>query len=501
MLTKLYKRWFFDKNEKLLKNNKKINNRYKEKFSEIILIQTPTDHYYLSLFSLLIVNLKKENCNILIGGVYPETFSIKSKHSNYIFYKLFLYIDHTLIKYKWKRLYRKIGINFFVKTNKLSFLKKIEYFLRSIIIQKKLKSKSAVLSYKLKNITIGDLIYDTYLRYEVRPTLDTSDFALTKYFYKSFCLFHTFNSLSSYYKIKEYYSSYSTYIQHGIAVRLFLNKSISVFASGNLQQKFKKLSLNDYFHTTNHLVYLTLFNKLIDKENAINTGFNLLQNKFSGNIDQSSSYMNRSAFKPQLSNSINLDNIDGVMFLHDFFDSPHIYDGMLFNDFYEWTIYTLELIKDYNLKIAIKPHPNQVKESIEVINYLKIKYSNLFWIEPNVSNLTILNSNIKFGISLYGTVLHELAYFDKFAISAGNNPHYAFDFIRKPKDISEYKNLILNQFETSNRLNQKKDVAIFYYMHNVYNKEDLKYDFKELQNYNVFNTDSSIIPKLLNNWL
>jgi hypothetical protein len=238
-----------------------------------------------------------------------------------------------------------------------------------------------------------------------------------------------------------------------------------------------------------------------DKEYAINIGLNLLQNKFSGNIDKSSSYMNSSAYNPQLCNTINLENIDGVMFLHDFFDSPHIYDGMLFNDFYEWTIFTLDLIKEYNLKIAIKPHPNQVKESIEVINNLKKQYSNLFWIEPNVSNLSILNSNIKFGISLYGTVLHELAYFGKFAISAGNNPHYAFDFIYKPKDIFEYKNLILNQFETSNIVDQKKDVAIFYYMHNVYKKEDLKYDFMDLENYNVFNTDSSIIPKLINKWL
>jgi hypothetical protein len=501
MLTKLYKRWFFDINENLLKNKKEINHRYTEKFIEIILVQTPADHYYLSLFSLLIVNLKKDKKNILIAGVYPNTFSIKSKSNNFFFYQLFLHLDHILIKYKWKRLYKKIGIDFFIKTNKISLLKKIEYFSRSLIILKRLKSKSEVLNYKLKNITIGDLVYDTYMRYEVRPTLDISDFALTKYFYKSFCLYHTFNNLSSYYKIKEYYSSYSTYIQHGIAVRLFLNKSIPVFTSGNLQQKFKQLSLNDHFHTTNHLVYMTLFNKMIDKEYAINRGLNLLQNKFSGNIDKSSSYMNSSAYKPQLCNKINLENIDGVMFLHDFFDSPHIYDGMLFNDFYEWTIFTLDLIKENNLKIAIKPHPNQVKESIEVINNLKKQYSNLFWIESSVSNLSILNSNIKFGISLYGTVLHELAYFGKFAISAGNNPHYAFDFICKPKDIFEYKNLILNQFETSNIVDQKKDVAIFYYMHNVYKKEDLKYDFKDLENYNVFNTDSSIIPKLINKWL
>ena len=97
MFTKLYKRWFFDKNENLLKNKKGISNRYKEKSNGIILVQTPADHYYLSLFSLLIVNLKKENSNILIGGVYPETFPIKSKRSNYILYQLFLYIDNKLM--------------------------------------------------------------------------------------------------------------------------------------------------------------------------------------------------------------------------------------------------------------------------------------------------------------------------------------------------------------------------------------------------------------------
>jgi hypothetical protein len=31
-----------------------------------------------------------------------------------------------------------------------------------------------------------------------------------------------------------------------------------------------------------------------------------------------------------------------VIFLHDFYDSPHIYHDLVFNDFWEWVCFTIE---------------------------------------------------------------------------------------------------------------------------------------------------------------
>lgn len=502
MVQKFYNRWFFDSNENLLKSTRNPKKCISSK-SKIIVFQTPSDYYYLALYSLLITKLKNENNDIHIAGIYPETFSVRKENSFYLLRKIITPIDQYLIKIKWKKLYKKIGIEFYINNTNFNLFLKIKFIFKSFYIVKSLNSKLDVINFKIQNLNIGDLIYDTYLRFEVKPTLNIKDFRLFKYFYKAYLIHNEFEQLSTKYNIDAFYSSYSTYIQHGIGVRVFLKKSINVFTSGNLQQKFKKLHLYDFFHTTNHLEYKKIFESLTDKDKLISYGHKLLKNKFNGKIDMNNLYMKKSAYNSNINmDTENLNDIVGVVFLHDFFDSPHIYDGMLFNDFYEWTIFTLDFIRKNKLKIAIKPHPNQVIESISVINHLKECYSDLIWIDSNISNLIILNSKIKFGISLYGSVLHELAYYGKTAICAGNNPHYAFNFLLKPQNIHEYENMILYSYNNKKvATNFKDEVAVFYYMHNIFNKESLNYDFSELEMYNVFNTDSNIISEKIIKWV
>jgi hypothetical protein len=45
-----------------------------------------------------------------------------------------------------------------------------------------------------------------------------------------------------------------------------------------------------------------------------------------------------------------LKNIDGVLFLQDFYDSPHDWGNLVFIDYYIWTIFTLNTIRKYKLK-------------------------------------------------------------------------------------------------------------------------------------------------------
>ena len=115
---------------------------------------------------------------------------------------------------------------------------------------------------------------------------------------------------------------------------------------------------------------------------------------------------------------------DGIIFLPNFFESQREWGKLIFPDFYEWIIYSCNLINKYNLNIAIKPHPNLYhddNETINVVNELKSKYNNIDWIDPSISNLELFK-NIKFGISAWGTVLWELAYFNVHPVSAGEHP-------------------------------------------------------------------------------
>ena len=161
--------------------------------------------------------------------------------------------------------------------------------------------------------------------------------------------------------------------------------------------------------------------------------------------------------------------MDGVVFIGDF-DSQHIYRSMVFNDLYEWLIYTIDLVVEHNLNVGFKPHPNQLEGSRKIINKLKKNYSNIIWIDPHVSNNVIFKSGIKYGISVYGSVLQELAYNKISPISCGDNPTSSFDFVYEAKTKSEYKKLILNHYNLLQPENVEKQIGAFYYMYHIYDK-------------------------------
>ena len=190
-------------------------------------------------------------------------------------------------------------------------------------------------------------------------------------------------------------------------------------------------------------------------------------------------------------------NIDAVVFLHDFFDSPHCYRDMLFEDFWEWANFTLNIIDLMQLNIAVKPHPNQLAESIEVVNKLKNMYPNIVWLDPKISNMTIFKSGIKCGISVYGTILHELAYNGISALAAGDHPHISFNIATTPLNIEDYRNCLINFKSLKTSENIKNEVLDFYYMHNLYEKEDLQIDFKNMNLRTLEQNNSIALTKFI----
>ena len=174
-------------------------------------------------------------------------------------------------------------------------------------------------------------------------------------------------------------------------------------------------------------------------EQNIQDSLKKFQTRFDGEDDigyikfmKSNPYLD---YKKSIKNHI---SFEGVLFLHDFYDAHKLYGEVLFNDFYEWAIYTLDIIRENNLKIAIKPHPYQVPESLKFQKKLKSKYNDLIWLDPLISNKTLINSRIKYGITHHGTVISELAYFKINCIFCAENPISAFDIGHFAKDKSHY---------------------------------------------------------------
>ena len=504
-----YQRDFINENKKFINKNKKNN---KNKFKKVFMIQAYWNYYYLLLFKYFIFK-KKINSDYKIIAIWP-TFLKSHRKKRSFFFSLLSNYYYELIKRKWILLYKSIGVEEIFDLNEEKETKK--NLRKTNKIFKNIKNKSDILQLKYNNINIGDLVYDTVLRFNFRATIDI------KHYYLKFIIFETISfidlikKINKTYDIKYFYTSYSVYLNHGIPVRyLLFNSKAKIYSFGNPLFVDKKiLSKNDYMHTVSYKNFKRNFLKVKDRNKRLLIANKQLKKKFKGMDDLSTrnNFVPKNTFKSKKIKIKNLDKINGVLFLHDFFDSPHLWGDLIFSDLYEWTITTLNEIRSKKLPIGIKSHPNSRPESLKINAILQERYSDLFWIDKDLSNLTIFKSKkIKYGISCFGTVLYEMAYYNKVVISAGSNPTMSFNYAIKPKNVSEYLWYLNNLKTLKPKKNQKKDVEKNYYMYfvdryffnndqdiNYLNKIDLiKLLYDDLGNIKFFN--EQINQKIINN--
>ena len=193
-----------------------------------------------------------------------------------------------------------------------------------------------------------------------------------------------------------------------------------------------------------------------------------LENRISGIVDTATIYMRQSAYSKVTTKLP--DNVSGsvIVFLHDFYDSPHLYSDMVFDDFWEWICFTVEVLSESDINFFIKPHPNQIDLSEQALLDLKAKYPKAKWLSSDVSNVNLVNSGISCGVTVYGTIAHELAFLGVPTICSAKHPHYSFDFCRTANSAEEYKDMLMSYNTLSlSKEEMKRQALAFYYMHNL----------------------------------
>jgi hypothetical protein len=178
--------------------------------------------------------------------------------------------------------------------------------------------------------------------------------------------------------------------------------------------------------------------------------------------------MRRSAYAESAES---LPEVEGatVVFLHDFYDSPHVYHDLIFPDFWSWISFTVETLRANGVKYFVKPHPNQIALSAEALEELKGKYSPLPLLPAGVSNAQLAANGIACGVTAYGSVAHELAYLGVPTIACARHPHISFQFCRTAKSLEEYRQLLRQPaFRPLAAAEMRRQALAFYYMHNLH---------------------------------
>jgi len=324
-----------------------------------------------------------------------------------------------------------------------------------------------VLEYR--NISIGDLVIDTYLRYKPSAHFDKNDKFAFEIVNQALSDVDDSISFFSENKITHYLTSYTTYIQHGIPVRVALKLGLNVFAFG---ERFgKKLTHNDWSHVASGSDYKLREKTLKNNKDKLIIAESLLNNRMLGIKDDALNYLKNNV--KIMDSNTKLEAGSVVIFLHDFFDSPHIYNNIIYQDFSVWLSETINILNKKKIKFYLKEHPNQIEDSENYVKYLKNKNPEYEWLDKSTSNRSIAQNAIRYAITVYGTVAHEMAFMGIPTICCADNPHHAYNFVYQARDSKHYEQLIETLDRNMIDPDQLRSEAIsFYYMHNINPDED-----------------------------
>jgi hypothetical protein len=436
-----------------------------------VAIQTVEDPFYFGLFSVIAAEMQRQQ------GIAADAVVTRAT-SGAIGTGFFAWLRRSvpitwLMTTQWIRalspLVDRVGLRSRSWAHPLADLVDVW---QSRNIWRRARQRGGDFALEIDAVPVGDLIIDSFLRFRPAPRFNVHDPFVLVLIWQAH---HTIRRARRYFRDsrpKLYLSSYTTYLEHGVPVRVALQEGVPVYSFGSLNCFEKRLSLNDWHHTANCESYGALFASLDRQAERRAEAANQLEKRLSGRIDAATSYMKVSAYAESATLPEGLREAV-VVFLHDFYDSPHIYYDLVFSDFWQWASFTIETLERARIAYFLKPHPNQVSLSGGALAEMQAKYPMARVLPAKASNTQLADAGIACGVTVYGTVAHELAYLGIPTIGCARHPHHSFAFCHTAGNVAEYEALLLKSTRLpADREAMRRQALEFYYMHNLYGSND-----------------------------
>lgn len=437
----------------------------------VVAVECVESNFYFGLFSALCQGLRARTgaqCDLVV--VRSVSGAVGTHWTHWLARSWLL---GAPISAQWVRAFRFAAERVAFRSQSWSHpLSDVIDWLHAHKLWRRLRDDQELAALSIKNVPVGDLIADTYLRFCPAPRIDVRDPFVRRLIWQAY---RDIRRSRGYFRKRRpqlYLTSYSTYVEHGVPVRVALQEGVRVSSFGNFVQFGRELTAADWFHTPDTSDYRATFQALDHQEDRLRAAEEQLRGRLSGHLDAAMSYMRVSAYA---AGTEPVPDVAGaaVLFLHDFYDSPHVYDGMIFHDFWAWTCFTIDTLKAAGRKFWVKPHPNQISLSGAVLQDLRAKYPDLPLLSPRITNVQLVDAGIACGVTVYGTVGHELAYLGVPTIASAKHPHHSFDFCRTARSVEQYREYLQTAEQLPLRKEEMRRQALaFYYMHNLYGGEE-----------------------------
>ena len=327
---------------------------------------------------------------------------------------------------------------------------------------------------KIGGVYIGDLFYDEFLRSYSKPTFQKEWGDFQKSFKESCDIFIFWNDFIRNNNIKAINVSHCVY-NLAIPLRIALHLDIPVYQT-NITHIYR-LSFNNQYAYNDYFFFPEKFLSLnMDvRKSGIAEAEVRINRRFKGEVGVDMSYSKKSAYGVVGQNQLLKESSQAKILIatHCFFDSPHVFGNNIFPDFYEWLDFLGKVSESTDYDWYIKTHPDYLPGNMEIIEYFLQKYRKFTLLPASASHHQLISEGINVALTTYGTIGFEYAALGIPVINASLcNPHIAYDFNLHPKDIDEYKEMLLGIKNLDFKID-KKQVYEYYFMQYIYNTANI----------------------------
>jgi hypothetical protein len=329
----------------------------------------------------------------------------------------------------------------------------------------------------INGIWVGDLIYDTYLARFNKPSIEKDNPEFENFLLESIELFVFWEDYLDSHDVRAINVSHCVY-NVAMPLRLGVERNIPVFQA-NVTHVYR-MSKKNYFAYNDFFYFRERFAALPEEVKAagIEESKRRIERRFAGEVGVDMSYSTQSAYGASRHFSLLRQSPRKKILIatHCFFDSPHSYGNNIFPDFYEWLDFLGKMSVDTDYDWYIKTHPDYLPGTKEIIDNFITKYPKFTLLPADASHHQIIAEGIDVALTVYGTIAFEYAALGIPVINNSlNNPHIAYNFNLHPRDVEDYRHLLLN-LDTLDFSIDRQEVYEYYFMRFIYNTEDLFFD-------------------------
>ena len=308
-------------------------------------------------------------------------------------------------------------------------------------------SKRKLENFRVRDVLVGDLLYDTFLRQEDIPTIDLEDCRFRRFFeiVVADSLFWDQTFLTR--PIKAVIASHGCF-NYAIPLRFALKHGVPAFATG--ETFLYRLSDERPFTHMEILDFPEIFARLTPetRAQALSDGDKLLQKRFAGKVYPGAdiSYTSLNSYRaPETKKRILLESeVPKVLIApHAFSDGPHGRGNALFPDFWEWLEFLGKKSTEGKYEWYIKNHPDVFRGDRPIIDGFIRRFPSFTLLPDEVTHHQIIEEGISAVVTVHGTIGFEYALQGIPVInSSAVNPHIRYSFNHHPQSVGEFEALL-----------------------------------------------------------